>query len=103
MPDKACSQYWLHTHNNKIIFFVMRLLSELIMKDRLVTGALTALLIFLSTDHPYILQGVLGFLLVLGLLALNVDRISAWNEKYLKKRSTQLDKELNVRKRDKGE
>lgn len=69
------------------VFFVNSLLDELIMKDRLVTGVLTALLIFLSTDHPYILRGLLGFLLVLGLLTLNVDRISAWNEKHLKGRS----------------
>lgn len=71
------------------------------MKDRLVTGVLTALLIFLSTDHPYILRGLLGFLLVLGLLALNVDRISAWNEKHLKGRSGIPDNELNDCKRDK--
>ncbi len=56
------------------------------MKDRLVTAVLTAVIIFLSTDHPYILRGLFGFLLVLGLLALNVDRISAWNEKRLKGR-----------------
>ncbi len=66
------------------------------MKDRLVTGVLTALLIFLSTDYPYILRGLLGFLLVLGLLALNVDRISAWNEKHLKGRC-----EIPGSKRDK--
>ncbi len=57
------------------------------MKDRLVTGVLAALLIFLSTDHPFVLRGLLGFLLVIGLLTLNVDRISAWNEKHLKERS----------------
>lgn len=53
------------------------------MKDRLFTGVLAALLIFLSTDHPFLLRGLLGFLLVIGLLTLNVDRISAWNEKHL--------------------
>lgn len=69
-----------------ILFFVMRLLSELVMKDRLFTGVLAALLIFLSIDHPFVLRGLLGFLLVIGLLTLNVDRISAWNEKHLKGR-----------------
>ena len=66
------------------------------MRDRLITAAITAAIIYLNREHPHILWVLFGLILLIGLLAVNADRIAAWNEKNLKGQD-----ELPDSKRDK--